>query len=407
MRETIPHPCFDGGCAKIAGRVHLPVAPGCNIQCNYCRRAFDCVNESRPGVTSKVLTPEEALERFLAVKKLTGSIRVVGIAGPGDALANIEAALQTLRLIREADREVLLCVSTNGLLLSRYARDLRGAGVSHVTVTMNAVNTATARRIYRYVDFEGQRLLREDAAALLLEKQAAGIADAAALGLRVKVNIVLIKDLNEPEIEAIAQKAKDAGAALTNIMQLIPVKGTLFESLPMLSRAELDAVRKKCEAILPQMYHCVQCRADAAGLLGEDIPLSDECRGAAEAPAPAGGGGDGIRVAVASKSGVLVDEHFGHAEAFRVYEYRSGAVRFLEERPVARYCGANGSAACGQDKREGVFDTLADCAAVLALRIGEAPRRALAERGIRAVMGYDYIDKAIRAFVTPRLHTAG
>jgi MoaA/NifB/PqqE/SkfB family radical SAM enzyme len=365
------------------------VAPACNIQCNYCRRAFDCVNESRPGVASKVLTPEEALERFLAVKKICPAIRVAGIAGPGDALANIEATLATLRLVRQADSDVLFCVSTNGLLLSRYARDLQAAGVSHLTVTMNAVKTATARRIYRHVDFEGKRLLGEEAAALLLERQLAGITEAAALGLRVKVNIVLIKGLNEQEIAAVVQQAKKAGASLTNIMQLIPVRGTLFESLPMVSRAELDAVRKRCEAILPQMYHCVQCRSDAAGLLGEDIPL--EGCGAHSAAAPAPEGHSPVRVAVASKSGVLVDEHFGHAEAFRIYECRNGAVRFLEERPVSRYCGSG----CGQGRREGVFEALADCAAVLALRIGEAPRQALAERGVRAVMVYDYIDKAI------------
>ena len=55
------HPCFNAKVKGQYGRVHLPVAPKCNIQCNYCNRKYDCVNESRPGVTSTVLSPEQAL----------------------------------------------------------------------------------------------------------------------------------------------------------------------------------------------------------------------------------------------------------------------------------------------------------------------------------------------------------
>ena len=51
------HPCFSQEAHKRSGRIHLPVAPECNIQCGYCVRKFDCVNESRPGVASTILTP--------------------------------------------------------------------------------------------------------------------------------------------------------------------------------------------------------------------------------------------------------------------------------------------------------------------------------------------------------------
>ncbi|MGE5894530.1 MAG: nitrogenase cofactor biosynthesis protein NifB, partial [bacterium] len=49
------HPCFSKEAHFKFGRIHLPVAPACNIQCRYCIRKFDCANESRPGVTSTVL----------------------------------------------------------------------------------------------------------------------------------------------------------------------------------------------------------------------------------------------------------------------------------------------------------------------------------------------------------------
>ena len=90
--ETAQHPCYSPGAHEFA-RMHIPVAPKCNISCNYCNRKFDCVNESRPGVTSEVLSSEEAFEKFLDVKEKMPNLRVVGIAGPGDALANIEEVL--------------------------------------------------------------------------------------------------------------------------------------------------------------------------------------------------------------------------------------------------------------------------------------------------------------------------
>jgi TonB family protein len=63
LRRIKEHPCFSEKACHAFGRMHLAVAPRCNIQCKYCVRDFDCVNESRPGVTSQVLTPQEALSR--------------------------------------------------------------------------------------------------------------------------------------------------------------------------------------------------------------------------------------------------------------------------------------------------------------------------------------------------------
>jgi nitrogen fixation protein NifB len=90
------HPCFNPGACKSFGRVHLPVAPRCNIQCKFCNRKFDCVNETRPGVTSAVLSPGQAMVYMEEVFAQKGNISVVGIAGPGDPFANPEVTLETL-----------------------------------------------------------------------------------------------------------------------------------------------------------------------------------------------------------------------------------------------------------------------------------------------------------------------
>ena len=78
------HPCFSAHAHFRYGRIHLPVAPKCNIRCGYCDRRFDCANESRPGVTSAVVSPEEALVRVERALCQDNRLRVVGIAGPGE-----------------------------------------------------------------------------------------------------------------------------------------------------------------------------------------------------------------------------------------------------------------------------------------------------------------------------------
>ena len=64
--DLTQHPCFNHAARKTAARIHLPVAPRCNVQCNFCDRKFDCLNESRPGVTSAVLTPQQASTIWIA-----------------------------------------------------------------------------------------------------------------------------------------------------------------------------------------------------------------------------------------------------------------------------------------------------------------------------------------------------
>ena len=48
------HPCYSEEAHHYFARMHVAVAPACNIQCNYCNRKYDCSNESRPGVVSEL-----------------------------------------------------------------------------------------------------------------------------------------------------------------------------------------------------------------------------------------------------------------------------------------------------------------------------------------------------------------
>jgi nitrogen fixation protein NifB len=267
------HPCFSKEAHHRFGRIHLPVSPVCNIQCRYCIRKHDCANESRPGVSSRVLTPAEALERVRLLIERNDRISVIGIAGPGDPLAN-DSTFDVLRAIHREFPDIILCVSTNGLYLSDRLEDIVKSGVRSLTITINAVMPETAEKIYSWVLYRGKRYTGSGAAECLLCNQWRGLRNAIDAGLIVKVNTVLIPNINDAEIPLIAWLAGGKGADLMNIMPLIPQAD--FEHLQRPSRETINRMRDVCKEYIPQMTHCRQCRADAFGVLGEDKDIEIE-----------------------------------------------------------------------------------------------------------------------------------
>ncbi len=393
--KTASHPCFSGGACQNA-RMHIPVAPACNISCNYCNRKYDCQNESRPGVTSEVLTPAGALEKFLRVKERVKNLKVIGIAGPGDALANFESTRKSIEMIKSVDPDITFCLSTNGLMLMYYADEIIRLGVSHVTITINAVDPKIGALIYKEVDFMGIRLTGERAAGILLANQLAGLKYLSSRGIIVKVNIVMIKGINDSHIEAVVEKVKENGAFITNIMPLIPAGGSAFENMPMTSNKELSEMRKKCNIHLKQMYHCKQCRADAIGTLDNDRSAEftgSKCSGCDDKVKTAED--ISLTFAVATKSNMYIDMHFGHADEFHIYSYGKSGIKFVEKRSITKYC--SGAEDCEQeDKIEMIKKTIKDCDAVLALRIGHNPRMELEKIGMRVIQTCERIEDGIK-----------
>ncbi|MFT3951515.1 MAG: nitrogenase component 1 [Oscillospiraceae bacterium] len=391
--KNAAHPCFNCGAHKNA-RMHLPVAPKCNIQCNYCVRKYDCPNESRPGVTTEVLSPAPALEKYKVVKAKVPNLTVVGIAGPGDALANFPQLKETLTLLREYDPQVTFCLSTNGLMLPLYAQELIDLGVSHITVTMNAVDAEIGAKIYSHVDFMGMRMTGVAGASVLLANQLAGLTYLTARGIVCKVNVVTLKGINDTHIEAISEKAKALGVYVLNIMPHIPVEGSAFENLDTMNNKEINTLRQKCAINIKQMYHCRQCRADAIGMLDDDVSI--EFRGCSGSCGEKADAVPMIKIAVATKSGMLVDCHFGHAEEFYLYESDGNLVRFLEKRGVEKYCTGADSCDDHESKMDKILRAVADCQAVLALRTGETPKQKLEAQGIAVITTYDRIEDAVK-----------
>ena len=169
------HPCYSEEAHHHYARMHVAVAPACNIQCNYCNRKYDCSNESRPGVVSERLTPEQAAMKVVAVASEIPQMTVLGIAGPGDPLANPDKTFRTFELIAKQAPDIKLCLSTNGLALPDYVKTIKDFNVDHVTITINMIDPAIGKRIYPWVFFNHKRYRGRDAAKILTDRQMQGL----------------------------------------------------------------------------------------------------------------------------------------------------------------------------------------------------------------------------------------
>jgi nitrogen fixation protein NifB len=387
------HPCFSETGRHTAARIHLPVAPACNMQCNYCDRDYSCVNESRPGVTSAVLSPFQAADYLDEVMSKIENMKVVGIAGPGDPFANAEETLRTLRLVRERHPGVMLCVATNGLDLLPHVQDLASVGVSHVTVTVNAVDPDVGSRIYSWARY-GKRIYRGlDAARIILDRQREAVMALKKMGIIVKINTVVIPGVNEDHVVDVARRMAELGADIQNCIPMYHVMGTAFQNLTPLSGPAMETVRSEASVHMSQMSHCSRCRADAAGMVGEiqNEAVAELLRKAVlprttkERPL----------VAVASMEGLFVNQHLGEAKGLWIYGVKDGKADLLERRASPPPGG-------GFNRWKDLADSLEDCSAVLTSGVGPSPQTILEGAGIRVVVMEGLAKEGVDAILAGR-----
>ncbi len=389
MIDIEKHPCFSKEAKGKYARVHLPVAPKCNIQCNYCKRDHDCVNESRPGVTSKILSPEQALTYLIKLKEKMPHLSVVGIAGPGDPFANPVETITTLRLIRREFPDMILCLSSNGLNVAPYVDELAELKVSHVTITMNALDPEVTKDIYKWVRFDKRGYVGVEGAKVLLQKQLESIKMLKMYGITVKVNTIVIPGINDHLVGEIAKTVKALGADLMNAIPLYPVADTPFETLEEPSPAMMKEIRAKISEHIKPMTHCARCRADAVGLLGKDDPeaaklLSDIANMSVSM--------DDTRpyVAVASHEGMLVNQHLGEADFLYIFKETPSGYRMVEQRRTP-------PSGTGNLRWEALGQSLNDCRALLVGGIGPSPSSIIGRSGIKIVEMTGLIDDGLDA----------
>jgi nitrogen fixation protein NifB len=421
QKKVQDHPCYSEEAHHHFARMHVAVAPACNIQCNYCNRKYDCSNESRPGVVSEVLSAAQAVKKTLAVAAAIPQMSVLGIAGPGDALANPERTFTVFRELQQRAPDIKLCLSTNGLMLPEYVDQIAATNVDHVTITINCLDPDVGAKIYPWIFWNHRRIHGREASEILIAQQQKGLEMLVARGILVKVNSVMIPGINDEHLKEVSRVVRAKGAFLHNVMPLISEAehGTYFGLAGQRgpTSAELQTLQDACAGDMNMMRHCRQCRADAVGMLGEDrgdeftmdkveameideagamqrrLALRAAINSELETKRNARHSqiisfhrpetGRAVKMAVASSGQNLVNQHFGHAREFLIYEASSSGVRFLGSRRAAQYCG--GEADCGEAEStlERTIALLADCEVVLCSRIGFEPWGKLEAAGIQ------------------------
>lgn len=425
------HPCYSEEAHHHYARMHVAVAPACNIQCNFCNRKYDCANESRPGVVSELLTPEEAAHKVLVIAGKIPQMTVLGIAGPGDPLANPEKTFRTFELIADKAPDIKLCLSTNGLMLPDHVDRIKALNVDHVTITINMVDPEIGTKIYPWVHYRRRRYKGLEASKILHERQMEGLQALREADILCKVNSVMIPGINDEHLVEVDQEIRKRGAFLHNIMPLIsaPEHGTHFGLTGQRGPTpkELKKLQDECaDSNMKMMRHCRQCRADAVGLLGEDRSqeftkdkfmdmtpqydfelrqevhagienFKDEIKIAKARVKPSERVKDSpkILVAVATKGGGIVNQHFGHAKEFQIFEVDANEAKFVGHRRIDQYCQGG----YGEDATlEYVIKAISDCKAILVSKVGECPKAELRESGLQVVEAYDVIEKVAREF---------
>jgi nitrogen fixation protein NifB len=276
------------------------------------------------------------------------------------------------------------------LNIESYIDELAELDVSHVTMTVNAVDPEIGSNIYAWV--RDSRVVRRgiDAAKLLLNRQLDAIRGLKARGILVKVNTIVIPRINDHHVAAVAEQMADLGVDIQNCMTMFPNRGTPFAHIPEPNSELMAEVRSRAENIIRQMKHCTRCRADAVGLLDND--LSSEFRGCLSKCSQTYGTRNESKpyVAVATLEGVLVNQHLGEADRFQIWGPSQVGHVLVEERKAPER-------GTGIKRWYALAEILNDCRAVLVSSVGEIPAQVLTEHDIMPVEMSGFIQAALRA----------
>ena len=177
--------------------LRISLTDHCNLRCTYCMPAHLFGAGHRFLPTDKLLTFEEITA---LVKVAAGlGLRKVKLTG-GEPLLRPQLA-QLVRMIREAAPSIEIALITNGILLAPLAAELRESGLDRITVSVDSL------RAERFATISGR--------GQQLDKVLAGIEAARRAGFHpIKINMVVIRDVNDDEVVPMASFFRRNGTIL-------------------------------------------------------------------------------------------------------------------------------------------------------------------------------------------------
>ncbi len=204
--------------------LRVSVTDRCDLRCFYC------MSEDMTFLPKSDLLTLEELDRLCSAFIAKG-VRKLRLTG-GEPLVRRNVMSLVHSLSRHLDSGALneLTLTTNGSLLEKFAAELKDNGVRRINVSLDTLDAAKFRAITRWGD---------------LDKVLRGIEAARSVGLKVKINAVALKNLNEDEIPSLMEWAhgKDMDLTLIEVMPMGDIgEGRIDQYLPLsLLRARLAA----------------------------------------------------------------------------------------------------------------------------------------------------------------------
>ncbi len=202
--------------------LRLSITDRCNMRCRYCMPAHGVEKVTHDDVLSY-----EELYRISKAAVATGieKIRVTG----GEPLVR-KGVVPFLERLSRIDGLKQLVVTTNGLMLDEMAYDLKQAGVKHLNVSLDSLNAKTFAEVTRGAN---------------LVKVLAGLAAAERVGLPVKLNMVVMRGVNDHEIERFAELTRDKPLAVRFIEYMPALKEPGWQKLSLSGHEVLERLGER------------------------------------------------------------------------------------------------------------------------------------------------------------------
>lgn len=242
--------------------LRLSITDRCNMRCQYCMPAEGVVQKT----CGEILRYEEML-RIVETAALLG-VRKVRVTG-GEPLVRkgVIGFLQQLSAI-SGIKEIAL--TTNGLLLAEQAAALRQAGVSRLNVSLDSLD----RRTFAEITRGGE-----------LEKVRAGLDAAAKAGLQIKLNMVVMRGVNDHEIIPFAALSREHPWSVRFIEYMPTIREPRWRQQIVTGAEILTRIREHFELqTLSSERFCGPAKpyriAGAIGTLGIITPMSEHFCGA-------------------------------------------------------------------------------------------------------------------------------
>jgi len=210
---------------RAATNLRMSVTQRCNLSCIYCHAEGERSPEAE--------IPLEDIREILRVAAKLG-MRSVKFTG-GEPLIRDDI----LEIVRAVPPGLESSMTTNGILLARYARDLKDAGLSRINVSLDSLDPEC------YRDITGRNRLSE-----VLEGIEAGL-DA---GLTpIKLNMVVLKGVNEDEVEAFLAYVRGNRDLILQLIELMDIGSCTSHA--EINRLEQDLESRSKIILTRRMHH--------------------------------------------------------------------------------------------------------------------------------------------------------